>query len=193
MCHILSQHSDGSHYVTNNAQLLHKCFRKCLNFSANTCKNFIVCNDSCVAFHNDKTCFVSNCKFHIILLGNVDELLKKSDTFSFTYPHLDCLYTLLKYRFSGKVVAKKGQVFDNMQRAVYFNHRNKGLDRMPSIAKKRLLRKEFNKNFFSSFEKTKTMQTSGSVFAERIEKVKRTKTELELLKIVDCFLDGHDN
>ena len=29
---------------------------------------------------------------------------------------------------------------------------------------------------------------SGSVFAERIEKVKETKFELELIKIVDCFL-----
>ena len=40
------------------------------------------------------------------------------------------------------------------------------------------------------------MQTSGSVFAERIEKVKETQFELELIKIVDCFdcfLDVHDN
>ena len=35
-----------------------------------------------------------------------------------------------------------GQVFDNVQRAVDFNQRNKGMDRMPSIAKKRLLRKK---------------------------------------------------
>ena len=38
---------------------------------------------------------------------------------------------------------------------------------------------------------TKSTQTSGSVFAERFEKVKKTKFELELIKIVDCFLDGH--
>ena len=37
---------------------------------------------------------------------------------------------------------------------------------------------------------TQTTQTSGSVFAERLEKVKKTKFEPELLKIVDCFLDG---
>ena len=35
------------------------------------------------------------------------------------------------------------------------------------------------------------MQTDGSVFAERIEQVKKTKFELEPIKIVDCFLDGH--
>ena len=82
-------------------------------------------------------------------------------------------------------------MFDNVQRAVDFNHRNKGMDRMPSIAKKRLLRKKYKKHLFSSFQKTKTTQTSGSVFAERIEKVKKTKFELELRKFVDCFLDGH--
>ena len=45
----------------------------------------------------------------------------------------------------------------------------------------------------SALQKNKSTQTSGSVFAERIEKVKKTKFELELIKIVDCFLDGHGN
>ena len=80
-----------------------------------------------------------------------------------------------------------------MQRAVDFNHRNKGLDRMPSISRRRLLRKKFKKHLFSSFQKTKVTQTSGSVFAERIEKVKKFKFELDLIKIVDCFYVGHGN
>ena len=80
-----------------------------------------------------------------------------------------------------------------MQGAVDFNHKNKGVDRMPSIAKERLLRKRYKKHLFSSFQKTKTTQTSGSVFAERIEKVKKTKFEFELIKIVDCFLCGDGN
>ena len=29
------------------------------------------------------------------------------------------------------------------------------------------------------------------MFAERIEKLKKTKFELFFVKIVDCFLDGH--
>ena len=92
-----------------------------------------------------------------------------------------------------KVFSKSGQVFDNVQRAVDFNHRNKGVDRMPSNAKKRLLRKKYRKHLFSSFQKTKSTETGGSVFAERIEKVKKTKFELDLIKNVDCFLDGHGN
>ena len=131
-----------------------------------------------------------NCKYHIILLGNVKELLQKLDTFCFTYQHVDCLYTLFKYRFSGKAIAKRGQKFDNVQWAVDFNHRNKKVDRLPSIAKKKLLRKKFKKHFFSSFQKTRTTQTRSLLFAERIEKVQKTYFELELIKIVDCFPDG---
>ena len=36
-------------------------------------------------------------------------------------------------------------------------------------------------------------QTSGSVLAERIERVRKTRFELELIKMVDCFLDGLGN
>ena len=150
-----------------------KISEKSFFISASTNEKFIVCKDYCIAHHDDKTCFLPACKYHIILLGKVEELLKKLDIFCFTYQHVDCLYTLFKYRFSGKVIAKSGQVFDNVQRAVDFNQRNKGVDRMPSIAKKKLLRKKYKKHLFSSFQKTKTRQTSGSVFAERIEKSKR--------------------
>ena len=121
-----------------------------LLISATTYEKYIVCKDYCIAHHNEKTCFSAACKCHTVLLGNVQELLKKLDTFCFTYQHVDCLYTLFKYRFSGKVFAKNGQVFDNVQRTVEFNHRSKAVDIMPSIAKKRLLRKKYKKHFFSA-------------------------------------------
>ena len=62
---------------------------------------------------------------------------------------------------------------------------------MPSIVKKRLLRKKFKQHFMSVLQKNKSTRTSGSVFAERIEKAKKTNFELELKKKLDCFLDGH--
>ena len=126
---------------------MQKFQKKSLFISATTYEKYIVCKDYCIAHHNDKTCFLPACKNHIVLLGNVQELLKKLDTFCFTYQHVDCLYTLLKYRFSGKVTGKSGKAFDNVQRAIDFNHRNKGVDRMPSIAKKRFLRKKYKKTF----------------------------------------------
>ena len=45
----------------------------------------------------------------------------------------------------------------------------------------------------SSFQETRTTWTSGSVFAEGIEKVETTKFELELMKKIDCFFDCHGN
>ena len=96
-------------------------------------------------------------------------------------------------RFSSTASVPKLLSRDNLQRAVHFNQQTKGVDRMTRIAKKRLLRKKYKKHLFSSFEKTKSTQTTGSVFAERTKQVKRSKFELELIKNVDCFLDGHAN
>ena len=164
-----------------------------LFFSANTYKKYIVGKDYCVARHDDKMCYLPNCRYHNILIGNIKELLQKLDAFCFNCQHVDCLYTLFKYRFSGKIVVKSGQLFDNLQRAVHFNQQNKGVGRMPSMAKKRLLRKKYKKHLLSSYQKTKSTQTSGSVLADRIEQVEKTKFEFKLIKIVDCFLDGHGN
>ena len=159
--------------------------------SANTYEIYIVSKEYCITRHDDKMCFQSNCRCHIILIGNIKDLLKELDAFCFNYQHVDCLYTFLNYRFSGKIVIKTGQLFDTFQRAVLFKQQNRGVDRMPGIAKKRLLRKKYRKHLLSSFQKTKSMQTTGSVSADRNEQVKKTKVGLELIKIVDCFLDGH--
>ena len=116
-----------------------------LFISANTNKKYIVSKEYCIARHDDKMCFLPNCRYHIILIGNIEELLQKFDAFFFNDQHVDCLYTLFKYRFSGKVVVKSGQLFDNLQRAVHFNHQNRGVDTIPSIEKKRHLRKKYKK------------------------------------------------
>ena len=62
--------------------------------SATTYEKLNLCKDYCIAHHNEKTCFLPTCKYHIVLLGNVQELLKKLDTFCFTYQHVDCQYTI---------------------------------------------------------------------------------------------------
>ena len=113
-----------------------KISEKSLFFSAKTYEKYIVCKNYCIAHHDYKTCFIPACKYHIILIGNIEELLKKLDTFSFTYQNADCLYTLFEYRFSGKVIANSVQVFDNKQGALHINQTKKGVDRMPSNVKK---------------------------------------------------------
>ena len=114
--------------------------------SANTYEKYIVSKEYCIARHDDKVCFLTNCRYHINLIGKIKDLLQKLDAFCFNYQHVDCLYTLFKYRFSGKIDVKSGQIFDNLQRAVDFNQQNRGVYRMPSIAKKRLLRKKYKKH-----------------------------------------------
>ena len=118
-----------------------------LFISANTYEKFIVSKEYCIANHDDKMCFLPNCRYHNILIGNIKDLLQKLDAFCFNYQHVDCLYTLFKYRFSGKFVVKSGQLFDSLQRAVHFNQQNRGVDRMSSIAKKRPLSKKNEKTF----------------------------------------------
>ena len=58
---------------------------------------------------------------------------------------------------------------------------------------KETLEGKVQKTFVEHLPKTKSTQTSGSVFADRLIQVKKTKFEFELIKIVDCFLDGHGN
>ena len=55
-------------------------FQKKTFFSADTYEKYIVRTDYCIAHHNDKTFILPACKYQIILLGNVEELLKKLNT-----------------------------------------------------------------------------------------------------------------
>ena len=78
-------------------------------------------------------------------------------------------------------------MFGNVQRAISFNQRKIEVYKMPSIAKKRLLRKKFKQHSLSALQKNKSTQTSGSVFAEKNETAKKTKFELKLIKTCRLF------
>ena len=77
-----------------------------LFISSNTYEKYIVSKEDCIARHDYKMCFLPNCRYHLILIGNNKDLLQKLDAFCFSYQHIDCLYTLFKYRFSGKIVLR---------------------------------------------------------------------------------------
>ena len=93
---------------------------------------------------------------------------------------MDSLYNLFKNRSSGQNIGKSGNVFDNVQRAISLNQTNIRADKRSSIAKKRFLRKKFRQRFMSALQRNKSTHFSGSVFAKRIEKAKKTLFELEL-------------
>ena len=116
-----TQQLDGSCNDTSHTQILCKLFKNCRFSCASTYEKYIVNKDYWIAHHDDKLCFVPNCKYHILLIVDIDELLQKLEAFRFTYEHVHCLYTQFKYRFSDKNIAKTGQLFDNVQRTVYLH------------------------------------------------------------------------
>ena len=67
--------------LQTNPSFRAKVSEESLFISATTYEKYIVCRDYCIAHHNKKTCFLPACKYQIVLLGNVQELLKKLDTF----------------------------------------------------------------------------------------------------------------
>ena len=150
---------------------------------AKTYEKYIVCKDYCIAHHDDRTCFLPACKYHIILLRIVEELLKKLDTFYFAYQYVNCLYTLCKCRFSGKVIAKSVQVFDNVQRAVEFNQRNKGVDRMPSLAKKGSCGKSTKSIHSAPFKIQKQRKPAVPYLQKELKKSKRLTLSWILSKL----------
>ena len=70
---------------------------------------------------------------------------KQEDAMCFTCQHADFLYALFKCRYIRKNVAKSGQLFQKVQKAVYVNQQNRGLSRMRSIAKRRKLEEKVQK------------------------------------------------
>ena len=82
-------------------------------------------------------------------------------------------------------------MFNQLRRAVELNLRTKGAEKMPSIAKKRLIRKKFKSYYLCSNQKLASTQTFDSAFLDRIRKIQNLKYESDLFKNIDCFFDCH--
>ena len=85
------------------------------------------------------------------------------------------LISKIEYRFNDETVVNSEQLFDNVQRAVNLHQKILGADRIPNIVKKGLLWRKYENHSISSLQKTKSTQTSRSVFAEKIEQVRLLK------------------
>ena len=85
------------------------------------------------------------------------------------------LISKVECRFIDETVVNSEQLFDNVQRAVHLHHKILGVDRIPNSVKKGLLWKNYENHSLSSLQKTKSTQTSRSVFAEKIEQVRLLK------------------
>ena len=150
---------------------------------ASTYVKFKVIKDNCIAHHDKEMWFWPNCRYNNKLMRDLEDLLQQLDVFCFTSQQVESLHTLFKRQFSDNFVVKSRQMFDEVPKVVYFNHRTKGMDRTPSIAKKRLLWKKNRKHLLSLFQKTKATQTSRSVLPEKMESGEKSNKELELKKM----------
>ena len=150
-----------------------------------------VSKEYCILHHSNEMCFLPSFGYQFFLLGNVEEFLQKLDHLFSKHQHVDCPHTLLKYQVKEKNVFKRNQVLDNVEKVVCFNQGITGMDRMPSIEKKRLLMKKYSKLVLNSFQETKSTETSGLVCAEKIGQVWRTKDKTDLLENPNCSIDGY--
>ena len=100
-----TEQSDGSCLLQKITSWYSKYPKNSLFFCRRIRKNF-VSKVYCIHRHDDKMCFVRNCRYHIILLRDIENLLQNLDVFRFNYQHVDCLYTLFKYRFSSKLLPR---------------------------------------------------------------------------------------
>ena len=113
------------------------------------------------------------------------------DDLSFQYQRVDCLYTLSKHQFFGYTMDEAGLVFTQLKRAVKHNLENKFVEKLPSVSKKRLSRKKFKRHLLRAEKRNASTQTLRSPFSDRIQSLKNSNYESELIKIVHCLLEGH--
>ena len=65
-----------------------------------------------------------------------------------------------------------------MPKAIYFNPQNTRVDGKPRSAKRGHCREKCENFFMNAFHKTKPTQKIGSLFAQNLEKLKKTKCHL---------------
>ena len=159
----------------------------------NTYEKYLVSIEYCIARHAEKMCFLPNCRYHFIPIGDIKELLQKLDASCFNYQHVDSLSTIPSTDSIAKLLSRVDNFLIKCIRRLISTNRNRGVDEMPRIAKKRRLRKRYEKNLFSYFQNSKLTQICESIFADRKEEVKKSKLEIFLVKTADCFLGGHGN
>ena len=88
-------------------------------------------------------CSVENCNFHLVLIGSLlDQILQRLDKNHFTYQIVDCIYTLYNNRLYFNIISSRSKIFNQLNCAVKHNLKCRIPEKLPSVAKKRLLRKK---------------------------------------------------
>ena len=151
---------------------------KCLFVSENFYEKFIVTQDYCVSNHSS-FCPVENCKLHLVLIeSSLDQILQRLDKYHFTYQIVDCLYTLYKYRFYFNIISSRGEVFNQSNRAVEHNLNCRIPEKLPSVAKKRQLRKNSKDIISVLLRSLRPLRLLDQLFWKGFEKFKTQSMRL---------------
>ena len=113
-----------------------------------------------------------HCRYQIILIGDIKELLQKLDTFCFNDQHTWTAY--INFSSTGsetKLLSIADKCFILCrQQSTLINETEMWTE--CAASRKRDFSKKNTKHLLSSFQTTKSTQTSGLINAERIEPVK---------------------
>ena len=147
----------------------------------------------CIARHDDKMCFVPSCRYHIIKIGDMKKLLqRRMHSVSTTNTWTVCIHfsstdsvakLLLGARVDHSSILSEGSSFESPKQ--------RSTQNAQPCEKETLEEKKNRKHLLSSFDENKSTQTSGSLFSDRSKELNETIDELELIKSLDCFIDGH--
>ena len=163
-----------------------------LSVSVKDYRSYTLTNEYVVASRNS-VCPLKTCRYHIVFISSTTkDLLQKLEDLSYLYQTVDCLYTIYKHQFFGNIWEESGLVFTQLDRAVKHNYENKFVEKLSILSnKKRLSRKKFKRHQLRAEQRNVSTQTMGSSFLDRIQSIKNSKYESEVIKIIDCLLDGH--
>ena len=94
------------------------------NFFRKSNSNTVSIKD-CRFNNDDKTCFLSKCRYHKLITGDIDSSPEKLDSVCLTHKQVDCPDLLVKHRFFNKIVVKSIRLFNSELEAVYSNQRRR--------------------------------------------------------------------
>ena len=160
-----------------------------ISVSVKDYRPYVLTSEYVVASHNSFGP-LKTCRYIIVLIpSSTKDLLKKHEDLSCLYQTVDCLFSLYKHQFFGNILEESEIVSSQLDRAVKKIMRT--ALRSYLVCPKKMCRKKLKRHLLRAEQRNVTTQTMVSSFLELVQSLTSSKHESELIKIVDCLLDGH--
>lgn len=155
-------------------------------------KDFICCENYCVATHNEFCDQFSGCKFHILLcLTSPHNVVDQLKHLHFKYTEVSDIYSFYQYYIHRTLIASNGTVTSDLHRALEFYKGQPSILFQPSVLKKKVKRRVFKTHTKSNLVKTASTQTVEDSLQKRISTILESRYCSDFYKIVDAFCDHH--